>query len=194
MRFWLFVNKIAEKVQKTALKRIYSQKNSINPYTNKYHLWYNLVENTVDERGSSTMNALEVARYVISRANEQGCPVSNLKLQKILYFLWIEFFSSTETHLYNDDICAWPLGPVIPDVYYEFCSYGGNPITKSYPNTLPDAVSEKLNGVIDKLLAKSASSLVNETHQRGSPWDTVFKGGTGNRRPIPFDLIKSKEC
>ena len=70
---------------------------------------------------------LEVAKYIISRCSELRNPVSNLKLQKMLYFIWIEFYKHTGRTLFLDDICAWQLGPAVPIVYYEFCQYPENP-------------------------------------------------------------------
>ena len=68
-----------------------------------------------------------MAKYIISRCSELRNPVSNLKLQKMLYFIWIEFYKHTGRMLFLDDICAWQLGPAVPIVYYEFCQYPENP-------------------------------------------------------------------
>ena len=77
-------------------------------------------------------DALDVAKYIITRCYEQGNPISNLKLQKILYFLWADFYRETRRYLFFDDICAWQLGPVVPKVYYEYCPHAGRPIFNIY--------------------------------------------------------------
>lgn len=38
--------------------------------------------------------AVDVARYMIDRAEQKKTPLSNLKLQKILYFVWKEYYAS----------------------------------------------------------------------------------------------------
>ena len=73
-------------------------------------------------------DAVSVAKYVINYCMKKAAPVTNLKLQKILYYLWIEFYKATGKPLFNNTIRAWPLGPVVPDVYDRFCAYGGLPI------------------------------------------------------------------
>ena len=40
-------------------------------------------------------NALTVAKYVIKRCNDSKRTISNLKLQKILYFIQAEFLAVT---------------------------------------------------------------------------------------------------
>ena len=52
-------------------------------------------------------SAVDVAKYIVTYSNRQNKPVSNLKLQKILYFTWIDYFKQTKSHLFEDHICAW---------------------------------------------------------------------------------------
>ena len=37
-------------------------------------------------------NVLDISRYIINYSNQQGYGISNLKLQKILYFVQAYFF------------------------------------------------------------------------------------------------------
>lgn len=135
-----------------------------------------------------------VADYIVSCCTQANRPVSNLKLQKILYFLWIDYFQETKNELYLDDICAWKLGPVVPSVYYNFCSYAGTPITLDPPNRIEQADIGLLNSIIKKYIPTPASFLVDRTHEKGKPWDIVYQDGIGNRAVIPFSLIKDLEC
>ena len=36
--------------------------------------------------------AQEVAKYVVGECTRNGKPVDNMKLQKMLYFLWIDYY------------------------------------------------------------------------------------------------------
>ena len=139
-------------------------------------------------------SALEVAKYVITRCSEAGNPISNLKLQKMLYFLWVEFYRQTGRTLFYDDICAWQFGPVVPDVYYEYCSYAGRPINVIYPITdISPRDRRILDGLIDEYMEVPVNTLINRTHSLGTAWDLTYRNGMGNRRTIPFDLIRTKE-
>lgn len=139
-------------------------------------------------------SAVDVAKYIVTYCNRKNKPVSNLKLQKLMYYAWIDFYKETGNALFVDDICAWQLGPVVPEVYYEFCTYAGMPITHEYNICISSNDAAILDGIIDKYLNVSASTLVNRTHVQGGAWDRVFKGGEGIRSVIPFSLIKDLEC
>ena len=38
-------------------------------------------------------NAIDLARYIISKCSKEQCPISNLQLQKILYYIQVEWLS-----------------------------------------------------------------------------------------------------
>lgn len=138
---------------------------------------------------------IDVADYIISRAYQCEKPISNLKLQKMLYYAWVDFYKKTSQHLFYESICAWPLGPVVPEVYNEYCSYGGRPIRLILENTdIKGSDSYILNQIIDKYIDIPASVLVNQTHTPGGAWDTIYKNGSGNREAIPFSLINECEA
>ena len=52
--------------------------------------------------------ALEIAKYIISTCSKKNRPISNLKLQKLLYFVQAAFLSMTEKHepCFSDEIQA----------------------------------------------------------------------------------------
>ena len=65
-------------------------------------------------------NALSVAHYIIDFYNRNNRGISNLKLQKVLYFVQAEFLVGTFDHrpCFSDPIEAWDFGPVVPSVYH----------------------------------------------------------------------------
>ena len=65
-------------------------------------------------------SAMEIAEYAVNRRYRLDMPISNLQLQKILYFLQVIYASKTDKLLFADQFEAWPYGPVIRDVYVEF--------------------------------------------------------------------------
>ena len=133
-------------------------------------------------------DALEVARYILTQCFNSGLPISNLKLQKILYFVQGEFYRRTGKPLFENEICAWQFGPVVPDVYYEYCIYAGTPILESYATSIEHNDATIINDVINNKINVPTWELVNQTHQSGTPWYEVFNK-IGNRAPIPNDLI-----
>lgn len=137
----------------------------------------------------------EIARYIITYCAKKKNPISNLKLQKILYFVWIDYFKKNNCNLFNENICAWQFGPVVPKVYYEFCSYAGSPINKIYETAIDNQNDLNIiNTSIDKYIEYSARKLVDITHEISKPWSIIYNNGLGLRNIIPFNLIISKEC
>lgn len=140
-------------------------------------------------------SALDIAKYVITSCSVQDQPVSNLKLQKMLYFLWVDFYKTTGRMLFEDNICAWKLGPVVPEVYYAYCHYAGTPISLFYDTNYIRGEDQKiLNDIISRYLPVPANDLVERTHVAGSAWHTIYQDGAGNRKVIPFELIIMKEA
>lgn len=143
--------------------------------------------------GDYMYNVLDVARYVINYENQKGNKISNLKLQKLLYFIQA-LFLITEPYepCFKEDIEAWDFGPVIPEVYHEFKSYGNRniPPVKQYYDFSDgfwrasqkiydeDIIWDEDKGLIDSVLDQfkdySASDLVSITHNQ-KPWRTAYR-------------------
>lgn len=138
-------------------------------------------------------DAKEIAKFIISECFKRNIMISNLKLQKMLYFLWIEYWKIWKTSLFRAEFYAWQLGPVVPDIYYEYCSYAGRPIVKYYNTSIAGSDEETLIRIMLDYVYLSASKLVDMTHRKGGAWDVVYQDGVGNRNIIPFELIIAKE-
>ena len=144
-----------------------------------------------------TYDALMVARYVINYSNEKGYSITNLKLQKILYFIQAIFLKFKGEKCFNDDIQAWDFGPVVPSVYHEFKKYGNRNIatvknyfvfsdTEKKLNRVRIKKFEKndivkkdriiINLIVDTLGDLSASELVKITHEHDA-WKNAYKKG-----------------
>ena len=59
------------------------------------------------------VNVMLLAQYILYTCIEQGEPISNLQLQKILYFIQGEYLSKIGKPLFEADFEAWQYGPVI---------------------------------------------------------------------------------
>lgn len=133
-------------------------------------------------------DALEVAHYILTYCFNAGSPISNLRLQKMLYFVQGEFYKITGEPLFENDISAWQFGPVVPDVYYEYSIYAGTPILETYPTSINFNDMSIINNVIKKLTSVPTWKLVDITHKKGTPWYKVFNED-GNRFPIDKKLL-----
>lgn len=135
-------------------------------------------------------NAHEIASYVINWCHEHGFLITNLKLQKLLYFLQGENCRIRHTRLISNDFYAWQLGPVIPEVYYEFAIYSSSVIPEQQCST--NLSSEELS-IIDQILLKYAPkstwNLVDISHSQ-DPWKYNYQV-FGDRSLIPYKSIEN---
>lgn len=124
----------------------------------------------------TTYKASNVAKYIIylSSKNEidEGVRegITNLKLQKILYFAQAYFLAKLDRPLFSDSISAWKYGPVVESVYHEYKSNINNPIilTKDESN-ISDIDKRELDKVWSIFGGLSANKLVDITHNH-QPW------------------------
>ena len=126
-------------------------------------------------------DALIIADYIIKRFSVEGYTVSNLKLQKLLYFVQAEFLVATGKPCFREKIVAWDFGPVVPKVYREFRVYGAAHIperTVTKP-VLPKNTAELIDGIISACLPFSSSQLVEIT-QHQLPWAVAYAKGYGS--------------
>ena len=141
---------------------------------------------------SGKCNAMSLACYVVSKCENDGVPISNLQLQKIMYFLQSVYCRSTDGNLLFDDCFeAWPYGPVLPRVYKRFSKYGGRLIHETFDawECSPLWAKKFVDEGIEVLRRKSPWDLVRTSHAPGSPWAQVWKEGAGFKQRIPNELI-----
>lgn len=144
-------------------------------------------------------NALDICRYIINYSNDKNYDISNLKLQKLLYFIQVYFLIETEKPCFYNKIEAWDFGPVIPIAYNEYKQYASThiPYIKQYieydknsiwnskrvdynNNIISNDDKYLINAVVDKLANYTATDLVNIT-QHQKPWVNAYKPYTHNK-------------
>lgn len=137
---------------------------------------------------------LDVCRHIINYSNEHDYGISNLKLQKVLYFIQAYFLTKKKDHTpcFYEKIEAWDFGPVVPEAYLEYKQYGSGdiPTIKSFimfdennvwnskrvkfeDTTISDDDKSLIDKVIDKFADYSATDLVSLT-QKQSPWNDTY--------------------
>ncbi|MFC3961836.1 Panacea domain-containing protein [Nocardia jiangsuensis] len=65
-----------------------------------------------------------IARWFVDWATTEDAGVSNLKLQKLLYYAQGHHLAEYEAPLFEDPVQAWRSGPVVPAVFREFEGFG----------------------------------------------------------------------
>ena len=133
-------------------------------------------------------SALSIAHYIIDYCNQRGRGISNLKLQKILYFVQAEFLVSTPDNspCFRDRIEAWDFGPVVPSVYHQYKRFGSSTIPARMNDVLVpyyESIDYKdqimIDAIVDSSFNYSASELVDITHHQ-APWRNAYRRGFNN--------------
>lgn len=116
------------------------------------------------------MKAYDVALYFLFRAREleAGDTISNLKMQKLLYYAQGHYLAIFDKVLFDDDIEAWKYGPVVKNVYDVFKVYGNLAIDfKELDNFKRELYTEEHLDILPFVFNKyniQAKELVNKTH------------------------------
>lgn len=116
-------------------------------------------------------NALDVAGYLVVRADEVDSNVSTIKMQSLLYFCQAYFLIKTGQPCFRDNIIATKNGPMVNRVWNEFKKFGAGNIPRSY-----------INYQLDKNpIEKSDEILLNDVLYKFDDWfstqllDIIFK-------------------
>lgn len=147
------------------------------------------VGSMTEREKAATYDVRDVANFVLDSAEQRGIPITNLALQKLLYFIHGWFFSIYETPLIRNKFEAWQYGPVQRVLYNQFKHLKDQPIkgvraTYLNPDTgKPDYREPKLRpdhaAVVEQVLMKyekfTAGELVDESHAEDGPWEYVWK-------------------
>lgn len=63
-----------------------------------------------------------IVNTVLFRAKGENVDMSPMKLQKMLFFIYTEYYAMTHTPLFSERFEPWKYGPVISDVYYTYAN------------------------------------------------------------------------
>ena len=166
--------------------------------------WYYLINNK--DRRSGRMeerkinrNIIDNSYYLISLFINNEREITNLKLQKLMYFVEAYYMAKNgdETELFNSKWSAWDYGPVNIDLYNYYKKFGSLPILleveeKSIGKTLPQINKDYIDEIYDVFGDLSAFKLVTLTHLKGSPWHKIYEKNQENKK-YDFDRINNSE-
>lgn len=133
--------------------------------------------------------AVDIANYVVNYVKDHGEHISNLKLQKILYYIQAAFLCEKGKGCFSDPIMCWRHGPVVQSVYNKFSSYGGEEIPRQIQSdrlvfkdgrlqiekcdvkqiAIKPNDRNLIDQVVDGLMPYGAWYLVDRTHEE-DPW------------------------
>ncbi len=121
-------------------------------------------------------SANDIAAYIINARSQADDRITQLKLQKLLYFCQAWHLAFEDIPLFSDPIEAWVHGPVVYNVYRRYSNRRWSPLPM--PESVP-ALSEDARGTIDMVLANygtlGAYELERMSHD-DPPWQNSREG------------------
>jgi uncharacterized phage-associated protein len=139
------------------------------------------------------LTANDVANYLLTAASDLDKPLSNLKLQKMLYYAQGWHLAVKGSTLFPDSIEAWIHGPVVPSVYRAYKSHGFGPLHVDVkPPRLAKDTREFLETLFHHYVKFDAYELELATH-REEPWKAAREGlapDQPSRNTIPLTALK----
>jgi len=133
------------------------------------------------------MDASRIAEYILFKAGEEEELISNMKLQKLLYYTQGFHIAFYDRKLFNEKIFHWAHGPVVPEIYFQYRECGNKAIDYPTNTDFSDVDQQSLeliNDVLDIYGQFSASALRNMSHEE-PPWKQ-----TANNEEITPEILK----
>lgn len=136
------------------------------------------------------MKAIDLAHYIVKTCIDEEKFISNLQLQKIMYFVQLDAMKRGSL-AFDDDFEAWRYGPVIPDVYYTYYGSGALPIVVQFQkNDFIPLDKKRIDQIVQECRRLDPWELVELTHKENGPWHEVYQDGIGQGAIIPKAKMK----
>lgn len=133
---------------------------------------------------------LDVAAFIIELSEQTGEPLTNMKLQKLVYYVYAWFAVEKKKPLFDEKILAWKYGPAIASVYEAYKDYGAD-VVKNISAGTSESLDEFTKSLAEEVFTvygtKSAIELMNLSHSE-APWRDTFNPDKQDS-PIPFEAI-----
>ena len=134
-----------------------------------------------------SLDGRAVANFVLDFCEAKGRRITNVSLQKIVYFCHVWSLIRLSRPLVKQQFEAWQFGPVLQYLYREFREFDNQPIvgrarkidlgtgnSAVVKYTLDNETEELLSRVVDFYSLLTPADLVQMSHAKGGPWDKAW--------------------
>ena len=135
-------------------------------------------------------SAIDVANQFLKLAKEKEDELTNMQLNKLVYFAHGWMLGLCGEPLIDENVEAWNYGPVIRPIYRKYQRYGKNPIAEfeEIQQDLHKQASSIIKETYEIYGAMSGLELADLTHEYESPW---FITVMSSESIITNDIIES---
>ncbi len=151
--------------------------------------------------------ARKIANLLLANFDAEEFRLTNLRMNKLLFFIHAEALRSRPDGLIRNHFEAWQFGPVIRPVFDAFRPYNDGPITapahyldyssgKTVPvpyDNIPPADVNFIKAEFRKYSRFTTGQLVQLSHEANGPWDVTYRAHLADATfspRIPNDLIR----
>jgi len=137
-----------------------------------------------------TNDGRAVANFILDYCDSKGRTLTNVAMQKVIYFCHAWSLIKLNKPLVNQNFEAWQYGPVLQYLYHEFKEFDRSPITSRAhamnmktgrkeiaSQEFDQQTTELLKEAVDFYSPMSPFYLVELSHVEGGPWDKVWNNG-----------------
>lgn len=146
-------------------------------------------------------DALDIAKYIIRWCDKNELRITNLQLQKILFFIQKESIRKRGYGIFSNRIEAWQYGPVVPDVFYQFAGFGAMKLVLyedlfsdvSPKDIIDDQSKEIIEGILREYIHVSPWDLVAKSHVSNGAWSNSISMGEKypiTDQDISYEILK----
>ena len=142
---------------------------------------------------SQTYSVRELANWILEFAEANGQRLTNMALNKLIYFAYEYALQTAGRKLTDAKIEAWDHGPVFREIYGDFKKFGSEPIsdratrynprTKSVENVIPAIDSGDLGLIVEAIgpMIRMPAFILREiSHDSRGAWFKVWNHTTSS--------------
>lgn len=126
-----------------------------------------------------SLSASNIADYFIRKGTAEGRPLTNKKLQKLLYYAQAWSLAIRNEQLFPDKIEAWVHGPAIKEIYLAYRSFGSEPIKKEVSAEMVKDISSDVKKLLDEIwtvYGKFDGNYLEQLTHSELPWQKAREG------------------
>lgn len=127
----------------------------------------------IENRANLNGNIFSIAEYLVRYFEVRESSLTNLKLQKLVYYAQGIALGRYSVRLFNEPILAWEHGPVVRELYDHYKGNGKLPISSN--------PSQEIQTVLDNDLVKKILDETISIYGLYTPW--VLRDKTHNETP-----------
>ena len=144
-----------------------------------------------------TYDVKDIAKWFLNRNKIDemegiGDGISNLKLQKLLYYAQGCALGVNDTPLFREDIVAWTHGPVVEEIYHEYKVFGSAPIAfeDDFDGSFLTKDDDALLLQVYRLFGQYSAWKLREMTHNELPWKNAAHNGIIQKESIKKYFIE----